>query len=427
MKADTADAPLFVDEGAGIYLDCQATERPRPQAIEAVRQAMERYFGNPSALAHARGQAARRHLENFRRLSADIVKAPAEALCFTSGATESNNIVLASEARRPGAHLVVSAVEHKSVLESARRAREAGAQLSMLPVDPGGRADVEALERLIARGATLVCVMAANNEVGTIQPLAEIGRMCRQAGVRLHVDAAQAVGKMELDMAALGVDYLSFTAHKFGGPQGVGALVLSERARSELRPLLVGGRQERGLRAGTTPLALCAGMAAASHCVATALRPEIERMRRLRDDLLAGLRALGPFFSNSDVEHGLCNNLNGGFEGVSAMLLMRRMPRVQFSVASACTSLAGGSHVLAAMGLARPRIESSFRLSVGWSTTPDDVDGAVAAFASALRSLSGRRVLAPARAPRSAELPTRDATVAPPPDAAPLEAARSAG
>ncbi|RYZ11601.1 MAG: cysteine desulfurase [Comamonadaceae bacterium] len=426
MKIDHTHAPLFGEEGAGIYLDCQATERPRPQAIEAVRQGMERYFGNPSALAHARGQAARRHLENFRRLAAGIVKAPAEALCFTSGATESNNIVLASEARRPGAHLVVSAIEHKSVLESARRAHEAGAKLSMLPVDRSGRVDLEALERLIAQGATLVCVMAANNEVGTIQPLGEIGGMCRRAGVRWHVDAAQAVGKLELDLGTLGVDYLSFTAHKFGGPQGIGALALSERVRSELRPLLVGGRQERGLRAGTTPIALCAGMAAASHCVASAMRPEVERMRRLRNDLLDGLRALGPFFSNSDVEHGLCNNLNGGFEGVSAMLLMRRMPQVQFSVASACTSGVGGSHVLAAMGHGRPRIESSFRLSVGWSTTRADVDGAVAAFASALRGLGGRRAgsVAP---PRSAGPRAPGREVAAQPDEAPLEEAGSAG
>jgi cysteine desulfurase len=382
---------LFLGDVAGIYLDHQATDRPRPHAIEAVRRCMERHYGNASALVHTRGQLAKRHLENFRQASAGIMQAQGAALCFTSGATESNNLVLGSEARRPGAHLIVSAIEHKCVLESALRGREWGARVSILPVDRCGVVDLEALERLIQEGATLVSVMAANNEVGVIQPIREIGRLCLRMGVRLHTDAAQAVGKMDLDMGDLGVDYLSITAHKFGGPQGIGAIVFSDRVRGQVQPLLVGGGQERGMRSGTTPIALCAGMAAASLCVAQNMKSEVRHMRRMRDRLLDGLRSLGPFFTNSDVKHGLCNNLSGGFEGISAMLLMRRMPEVHFSVGSACTSGAGASHVLSAMGLPRERIDASFRLSVGWCTTEDDVDEALASFARALQSMPPAR------------------------------------
>lgn len=382
----TVDA-LFQGDVAGIYLDHQATDRPRPQAIDAVSRCMEHYYGNASALAHARGQLARRHLERFRQASAATLRAKSDSLCFTSGATESNNFVLASEALRPNAHLVISAIEHKCVIESALRARDRGAKVSILPVDGHGVVGLEALERFIAEGATFVSVMVANNEVGVIQPIGEIARLCRQAGVLLHTDAAQAIGKMDLDMETLGVDYLSFTAHKFGGPQGIGAVVFSSRVTDRVQPLLVGGGQERGIRSGTTPIPLCAGMAAASLLVAQNMRSEIEHMRRMRNRLLDGLRAVGPFFSNSDLEEGLCNNLNGGFEGVSAMLLMRRMPEVHFSVGSACTSGAGASHVLTAMGLSKERIEASFRLSVGWCTREDDVDKAIASFSRALQTI----------------------------------------
>ncbi len=414
---------LFQKEVAGIYLDHQATDRPRPESIDAVRRCMERHYGNASALAHARGQQSRRNLEHFRQLSAAAVRARGEALCFTSGATESNNLVIGSEARRPGAHLVVSAIEHKCVLESALRARECGAKVSILPVDSQGVIGVETLERLIAEGATFVSVMAANNEIGTRQPLREIARLCRQAGVRLHTDAAQAVGKMDLDMEALGIDYLSFTAHKFGGPQGIGAVVFADKTRDQVQPLLVGGGQERGMRSGTTPIPLCAGMAAASLLVARNMMSEIDHMRRMRDRLLDGLRGLGEFFTNSNVEHGLCNNLNGGFEGVSAMLLMRRMPEVHFSVGSACTSGAAASHVLTALGLPRKRIDASFRLSVGWCTTEDEVDQAVAAFARALQTIprvrtagvhtgSSQGLVAAATLDESIESPALDAAAA---------------
>ena len=369
---------------AGIYLDHQATDRPRPQAIEAVAEFMGRRFGSASATAHERGRLSRQSLDQFRQATASLVGESSESLVFTSGATESNNLVMASEGRKEGAHIVVSAIEHKCVLESAARAGQSGARISIVPVDSHGTVDLDTLGRLVSQGATRVSVMAANNEIGTLQPLREIARLCRNAGARLHTDAAQAVGKSELDAPAIGIDYLTLTAHKFGGPQGIGGLICDSAAIDRLEPLLVGGGQERGLRSGTIPLALCAGMAAASTVLRENMAQEVSRMLRLRDRLVEALRSIGPFFLNGSETSRLCNNVSGGFAGISALMLMRRMPGIHFSAGSACTSGSGGSHVLRAIRLPQEKIDASFRLSVGWSSTEDDIDQAIAAFRSAI-------------------------------------------
>jgi len=391
---EAAEDLLLAPRVSGIYLDHQATERPRPRAIAAVATFMGEHFGNPSALTHGRGQHSRRHLEHFRKSVASLLGQGGGSLLFTSGATESNNLVIGSEGSVEGAHLVVSAVEHKCVLESALRARSLGARVSILPVDARGVVDLDALRKRVAEGATLVSVMAANNEIGSVQPIQDIADICRRAGARFHTDAAQAVGKIDIDYSRLGADYLTLTAHKYGGPQGIGGVLCSAGALDRIRPLLVGGGQERGLRAGTTPLALCAGMAAASLEVKQGMAIEIERMRVLRNRLLNGLRAVGPYFLNSDETRGLCNNLNGGFDGVPAAALIQRAPRVHFSAGSACTSGASdASHVLTAIGLSPERIASSFRLSVGWSTTEDDIDEALTVFEDALQSLRSRSAI----------------------------------
>jgi cysteine desulfurase len=379
-ESTKADALRFEEHIAGVYLDHQATDRPRPQAIEAVGRFMGAYFGNASASANGRGQVSRRYLEQFREATASLVGQSAEALLFTSGATESNNLVMSSEGRRKGAHIVISAIEHKCVQESAARALQFGAKVSTAPVDGSGIVDVDAIRRFVAEGATLVSVMTANNEIGTIQPIREISELCKREGVKFHTDAAQAIGKLEIDVATMDIDYLTFTGHKFGGPQGIGGLVCGSQAIGRLEPLVVGGGQEQGLRSGTVPLALCAGVAAAALTVRQSMPEEIAKMRRLRDRLIEALKAIGPFFTNSSEDKGLCNNVNGGFEGIPALSLMRRIPDVHFSIGSACTSAGGGSHVLKALGLSQERIDSSFRLSVGWSTTDADIDEAIAAF-----------------------------------------------
>ena len=395
MMPDTAllsrPQPLSLTERAdGIYLDHQATDRPRPQVIEAVTHFMSSHFGNASASANHRGRLSRRYLDQFRETTATLMGDRADALLFTSGATESNNLVMSSEGRRKDAHLAVSAIEHKCVLESAARARQLGAKVSILPVTPEGVVDLDAVRRVLANGATLVSVMAANNEIGTLQPIREISALCKSAGARFHTDAAQAVGKSHIDFPGMGIDYLTFTAHKFGGPQGIGGLMCSQQVIEQLEPLLVGGGQERGLRSGTTPLALCAGAAAAALVLHHEMDKEIDRMRRLRDRLVAALQHMGPFFTNSHRADTLCNNVNGGFLGIPALMLMRRAPDLHFSVGSACTSGGGGSHVLKAIGLAQEKIDASFRLSVGWCTTDEDVDQAIDGFRQALMTFPRR-------------------------------------
>ncbi|AYQ26948.1 MULTISPECIES: cysteine desulfurase family protein [unclassified Polaromonas] len=371
----------------GIYLDHQATDRPRPEAVQAVMHFMSDHFGNANAGANERGRLSRHYLNLFRETAASLVGGRADTLLFTSGATESNNLVMSSEGRRRHAHLAVSAIEHKCVLESAERARRMGARVSILPVTPEGVVELEAVRRALADGATLVSVMATNNEIGTLQPIREISALCQSAGARFHTDAAQAIGKIAIDFATLGADYLTFTAHKFGGPQGIGGLMCAGEAFERLEPLLVGGGQEQGLRAGTTPLALCAGLAAAALVLGETMDEEISRMRRLRDRLAGALRQLGPFFTNSRAAGTLCNNLNGGFMGIPALMLMRRAPELHFSAGSACTG-SGGSHVLKAIGLPRDKIDASFRLSVGWATTDDDIDQAIASFERVLKTFS---------------------------------------
>jgi cysteine desulfurase len=387
--ADLISRPQLLahaDRHDGIYLDHQATDRPRPEAVQAVMHFMSAHFGNANASANERGRLSRHYLNQFREATASLMGGRADALLFTSGATESNNLVMSSEGRRPHAHLAVSAIEHKCILESAERARRLGARLSILPVTPEGIVELDAVRRVLADGATLVSVMAANNEIGTLQPIRDISALCKSAGARFHTDAAQSVGKTIVNFSDLGADYLTFTAHKFGGPQGIGGLMCAREAFERLEPLLVGGGQEKGLRPGTTPLALCAGLAAAALVLGHTMDEEIGRMRRLRDRLAEALRQMGPFFANSGHADTLCNNLNGGFTGIAALMLMRRAPELHFSAGSACTAGAGGSHVLKAIGLPREKIDASFRLSVGWATTDDDIDQAIESFGRALRT-----------------------------------------
>lgn len=395
MMPDTAllsrPQPLSLTERAnGIYLDHQATDRPRPQVIEAVTHFMSSHFGNANASANHRGRLSRRYLDQFRETTATLIGDCGDALLFTSGATESNNLVMSSEGRRKDAHLAVSAIEHKCVLESAARARQFGAKVSILPVTPEGVVDLDAVRRVLANGATLVSVMAANNEIGTLQPIREISTLCKSAGARFHTDAAQAVGKSRIDLPGMGIDYLTFTAHKFGGPQGIGGLMCGPQVIERLEPLLVGGGQERGLRSGTTPLALCAGAAAAALVLHHEMDKEVEKMRRLRDRLVAALQQMGPFFTNSHRADTLCNNVNGGFLGIPALMLMRRAPELHFSVGSACTSGGGDSHVLKAIKLPQEKIDASFRLSVGWCTTDEDIDQAIDGFRRVLTTFQRR-------------------------------------
>ncbi len=375
-----------------VYLDHNATSPLRPVARRALLAALDE-VGNPSSV-HAFGRRARRRLEEARETLAARLGVDAERIVFTAGGTEANHLVLA-QATGP---VLVSAVEHPSVLENAPDA-------GRIPVDHGGRVDLAALERRLAGGGVaLVSVMWANNETGVIQPVAEIAALCRRHGVRFHTDAAQAVGRLPLDLGALGADWVTLSAHKFGGPVGIGALVAGPEA--EVRPVLRGGGQERGRRAGTENVPAAAGFAAA---LAAVEAEEWRRMAALRDRFEAALGAAVPeaVVIAADVPR-LPNTSAVALPGVPAELLVIRLDLegVMVSAGSACSSgRVRRSHVLEAMGLPPDLAGSTVRVSLGPATSEEELARAVDAFARVARDPLVRRALRttweeePSRAP----------------------------
>jgi cysteine desulfurase len=374
-----------------IYLDHAATTPLRPEARAAMEPFLDGVFGNPSSI-HAAGQAARRALDAARDGIARVLSARGEEIIFTSGGTEANNLALTGvflAARAPGFHLVTAATEHHSVLDTCRFLEGLGAAVTYLPVDGRGRVDPADVRRAIRPETCLVSIMAANNEIGTLAPLAEVAAITRAAGVPFHTDAVQFAGSLPLNLEAVGVDLLSLSAHKFGGPKGVGALYV--RRGTRLERILHGGGQERERRAGTENVAGIAGMARALELAAAEISTEAPRLAALRDRLLAGLRALvSDVTLNGPDGERLPNNLNVAFRGIESevMLLNLDLQGVAASAGSACT--AGSlepSHVLAALGHPPDRVNSSIRFSLGRGTTEAEIDETVAIVARIARRL----------------------------------------
>jgi len=379
-----------------IYLDHHATTPCDPRVVEAMLPYFSEHFGNPSGRSHALGKRAYEATELARQEVAALVAGEPREITFTSGATESLNLALKGLALaypdRPR-RLVVSAFEHKAVLDTAKALAAQGFSLAIAAPTPAGFIEPDAVRQAIGDGALLVAVMAAQNEIGTVQPLAEIGRVAREAGAFFVVDAVQAAGRVPLDLAALGVDLAALTAHKMYGPKGVGALwVRRRRGEPELRlaPQIEGGGQERGLRAGTLNVPGIVGFGAASRIALAELEPESIRTRSLRDRLLAGLRvrvtgfrvtgALGD--AGAGPEPRLPGNLHVSFPGIEGRRLLEALPDVAVSSGSACSSdKLEGSHVLRALGLPDARIYSAVRMCVGRFTTEEDVDRAAARIA----------------------------------------------
>ncbi|MEQ8604495.1 MAG: cysteine desulfurase family protein [Marivibrio sp.] len=357
---------------APVYLDYNATAPCRPCAAAAAARALES-GGNPSSV-HSAGRGARATLESARRAVAALAGAAPEAVLFTAGATEADNLALrAVDAER----VLVSAVEHDAVL-AARADRE------IAPVDGQGRLDLAALERALSSGAgdTLVSVMAVNNETGVVQPIEDVAALVRAAGARLHVDAAQAAGRMELAPVWSAADYLSLSAHKMGGPPGVGALLI--RAGAPFQPESLGGGQERRRRAGTENLPGIAGFGAAAQELAEGWRAEAARVEALRDRLEAGVRASAPqvVIAGADaprVGNTSCIALRGLPAEKQVMAL--DLDGVAVSAGSACSSgKVTKSHVLSAMGWPDDLAGAAIRVSLGWATRDDDVDRFLAAY-----------------------------------------------
>ena len=385
-----------------VYLDYQATTPTDPRVVAAMLPHFTEIFANPHS-PHGPGRAAAAAVERARGEVAALIGAEPREIVFTSGATEANNLAIKGAARflrdrrQSGRdHLVTLATEHKCVLESCRELQRDGFALTILPVDGAGFADLAALETAIGPRTALVSVMAAHNEIGTIQPLGAIAALAHAAGALFHTDAAQAAGKMPLDVAALGIDLLSLSGHKLYGPKGIGALYVRHRPRVRLAPLIAGGGQERGLRSGTLPTPLCVGLGAASAIAMAEMAEEGRRLLDLRGRLLAALRALLPGLrlngpdALADGSRRLAGNLNLAIPGCDAAALLAACPAVAASTGSACSAASiEPSYVLRALGLDEATARASLRLCLGRFTGEAEIDRAAAALARAAASQGG--------------------------------------
>jgi cysteine desulfurase len=382
---------------APVYLDYHATTPVDRRVVEAMVPFFTETFGNPASSSHAWGWKAQEAVESARRDVAGLIGATPREVVFTSGATESNNFAVQGVALRAPAnrrHIVVSAIEHKAILESASRLEAAGWRVSTAPVHADGRLDLDAFGRLVTAETALVSVIAANNEVGVIQSLADVAAIAHRHGALVHTDAAQAVGKIPVDVEAMGVDLLSLTAHKTYGPKGCGALFI--RRRTDIAPFMVGGGHERGLRSGTLNVPGIVGLAKACAIAAAEMPAESVRLRGLRDRLLAGLRdSLDGVTVNGSLDHRLPHNLHVSFADVDGESLLIGVGDIAVSSGSACASAsATPSHVLSALMGAANVPSASIRFGLGRFTTDDDIAYAIEKFTTVVRHL---RQLSPAR------------------------------
>jgi len=382
---------------AAIYLDYQATTPTDPRVLDRMLPWFTERFGNPHSAEHRHGWEAAEATDAARRQIARLIGASAKEITFTSGATEANNLAVIGAARAAAAgsgrrRVITVATEHACVLESARSLRREGFEVMELPVDGAGMLDPETLRAALDDSVALVSVMAVNNEIGVIQPLAEIGRLCREAGALFHTDAAQAVGKIPLDVREIGAAMMSISGHKIYGPKGVGALFVRRRPRVPIEPLIHGGGQERGLRSGTLAPALCVGLGAACEIAASEMEAEAGRLAVFRDRFLARLRDGVPdLVVNGSLENRIPGNLNVTFPGIEANELMAALDGVAVSSGSACSSGAGKpSHVLQAIGLDPARVQATVRIGFGRFTTTEEVDTASRHVVETARRLAKR-------------------------------------
>jgi cysteine desulfurase len=376
-----------------VYLDYHATTPCDPRVAEAMLPFFTEKFGNPGSLTHAYGREAEQAVEKARGQLAELIGADPREIVFTSGATESNNLAIKGAARfhrEFGRDQVVTlATEHKCVLESARALEREGIRAIFLPVGRDGLVDLERLAEAVTDKTAIVSVMAAHNEIGVIQPLKDISAIARAKGALFHSDAAQAVGKIPLNVEEAGVDLLSISGHKIYGPKGVGALYLRRRPRTRIMPLFDGGGQERAMRSGTLPVPLCVGLGQAAAIARAEMDAEAQRLLALRARFLNGLKAKNPgLVLNGDAERRLPGNLNVSFPGLRALDLINACPGLALSTGSACTAAeVEPSYVLRALGLGDEIAAGSLRIGIGRNTTATEIDFAVEAISAAANRL----------------------------------------
>ncbi|OFX06130.1 MAG: IscS subfamily cysteine desulfurase [Alphaproteobacteria bacterium RIFCSPHIGHO2_12_FULL_66_14] len=365
-----------------IYLDYQATTPLDPRVLEAMMPYFTYKFGNAHSRSHSYGWEAEEGVEKARAQVAKLIGADEKEVIYTSGATESNNLAIKGVAdfykdRRN--HVVTTVTEHKCVLDTCRHLEQEGFTVTYLPVQQNGLVDLDVLRAAVTDKTVVVSIMAVNNEIGVIQPLAEIGKICREKGAFFHTDAAQAAGKIPLDVEAMNIDLMSISGHKIYGPKGIGALYVRRKPRVRLAAMIHGGGQERGFRSGTLPTPLCVGLGEAAEICMKEMDAEAVRLTKLRDRMLKGLNAKLPeIYVNGDLEHRIPGNLNISFAHVEGESLMMGIKNLSVSSGSACTSASlEPSYVLRALGVEEEMAHTSLRIGLGRFTTEHEVDTAV--------------------------------------------------
>ncbi len=378
-----------------IYLDYAATTPVDPRVVQVMVPYLYEQFGNPASRSHAYGWAAEEAVEIAREHVAALIGADPREIVWTSGATESNNLAIKGAAQfhqAKGKHLITVQTEHKAVLDTMRELERVGFEVTYLPVQEDGLVSLAALEAAIRPDTILVSIMAVNNEIGVVQDISTIGKMLRAKGILFHVDAAQASGKIELDMSSQCIDLLSLSAHKTYGPKGIGALYVRRKPRVRIEAQMHGGGHERGMRSGTLPTHQIVGMGEAYRLAKEHMATENARIGALRDRLLALLQDIPEVRINGSIEKRVPHNLNMSFTFVEGESLLMGIKGVAVSSGSACTSASlEPSYVLRALGLSDEVAHSSIRFSIGRFSTEADIDAAAAqvrATVERLRSLS---------------------------------------
>ena len=365
-----------------IYLDYSATTPVDPRVVDVMLPYLRQDFGNPASRSHAYGWKAEEAVETAREHVAALVNCDAKEIVWTSGATESINLAIKGAAhfyKDKGRHVITVKTEHKATLDTCRELEREGFEVTYLDVKENGLIDWEVLTSAIRPDTVLISVMYVNNEIGVIQDIPRIGEFCREKGILFHVDSAQATGKVVIDLQAIKVDLMSFSAHKTYGPKGVGALYVRRKPRIRIEAQIHGGGHERGMRSGTLPTHQIVGMGEAFRLARQEMAAENERMRALRDRLWKGLSEIEAVYLNGDLEHRVPHNLNVSFNYVEGESLLMGIKDVAVSSGSACTSASlEPSYVLRALGRSDELAHSSIRFSVGRFTTEQDVDFTVA-------------------------------------------------
>ena len=361
-----------------IYLDYSATTPVDPRVAEKMIPYLTEQFGNPASRSHSFGWSAEKAVENAREEVAKLVNADPKEIVWTSGATESNNLAIKGAAhfyKGKGKHLITMKTEHKAVIDTMRELEREGYEVTYLDPQPDGLLDLEKFKAAIRPDTVLASIMLVNNEIGVIQDIAAIGEICREKGVIFHVDAAQATGKVVIDLAKLKVDLMSFSAHKTYGPKGMGALFVRRKPRIRLESQMHGGGHERGMRSGTLATHQIVGMGEAFRIAREEMATENERIRYLRDKLLKGLSDIEEVYVNGDMEQRVPHNLNISFNFVEGESLIMAIKDLAVSSGSACTSASlEPSYVLKALGRNDELAHSSIRFSIGRFTTEADID-----------------------------------------------------